>query len=114
MHMDCFDDMKKQNMLSLATFEIIHSLLCFFICKIIFFFNLYYLMDLSNRYRCPICSKTVTDMSVFWNMLDEEVWGFLYYIIAIKTEKVPFIFLFICIEPCSLHKFGQRLTVILV
>ncbi|KAG6703803.1 hypothetical protein I3842_07G103500 [Carya illinoinensis] len=38
MHMDCFDDMKKQNM-----------------------------------YRCPICSKTVTDMSVFWNMLDKEI-----------------------------------------
>ncbi|KAK9984032.1 hypothetical protein SO802_033557 [Lithocarpus litseifolius] len=26
-----------------------------------------------NQYRCPICSKTVREMSVYWRLLDEEI-----------------------------------------
>ncbi|XP_075641679.1 E3 ubiquitin-protein ligase MIEL1-like isoform X1 [Castanea sativa] len=26
-----------------------------------------------NQYRCPICSKTVHEMSVYWRLLDEEI-----------------------------------------
>lgn len=33
---------------------------------------------LSFRYRCPICLKTIADMSQTWALLDWEVWNFLY------------------------------------
>ncbi|EPS59109.1 hypothetical protein M569_15701, partial [Genlisea aurea] len=26
-----------------------------------------------NQYRCPICSKSVLDMSTSWEMLDQEI-----------------------------------------
>ncbi|XP_041016757.1 E3 ubiquitin-protein ligase MIEL1 [Juglans microcarpa x Juglans regia] len=30
-------------------------------------------MKKQNMYRCPICSKTMRDISVFWKLLDEEI-----------------------------------------
>ena len=43
--------------------------------KVVCCFKLYWTL---SRYRCPICSKSVVNMSTAWKRLEEEVCSFLF------------------------------------
>lgn len=74
MHTECFVEMHTQNQL----------LIVFFLCFLFYSVNLMsktvvgclYILYLSSRFRCPLCSKSLINMTRFWNILDVEVCNF--------------------------------------